>query len=311
MADEPDMPDATPDRTYDTQAEYPAGRAPARKPKVPSVAPPPGACDAHVHMLGGPADFPLHANRRETPAEGLGFDDWLGLFRVHLNTLGIDRAVLVQSLLYGDDNAITLEAIRRLGPAARGIGLLREDAGEGALDRLREGGIMGLRVHLAEEGILSWEGAERLAPALAARGMHVQMLVNAPRHMDDLAEAVRALPVPVVIDHLGLPDIAAGADGPGVATLCALVEEGHVHVKLSGLYRVADAPWEATDALVDRLVRANPERCLWGSDWPHILLDGAPMPDAGQLLDAFMRAVTNSGDRQRILVDNPARLYDF
>lgn len=306
-----DLPDATPDRDYDTIAEYPFGLSPADRPKVPTTMPPPGACDAHVHMVGGPGDFPLWEGRVENPAEGRDFDGWLDLFRTHLDTLGIERAVIVHSILYGDDNSVTIEAVKRLGDAARGIGLLRDDAPEAALDRLADTGIKGLRLNYVHGGVLSWEGVQRFAPMLAARDMHVQMLVNAEDHMTDLSDGLRALPCPVVIDHVGWADPARGPDAPGFAALLALVADGTAHVKLSGLYRLTDAPWEAADPLVAALAEANPERCLWGSDWPHLMLNGADMPDAGQLLDAFFRAVPDAGARQSILVDTPARLFGF
>ena len=129
--------------------------------------------------------------------------------------------------------------------------------------------------------------------------------------MAELAPRVRALPVDVVFDHLGWPDLSLGVDEPGFAGLCRLLAAGDCWVKLSGVYRLAAAPFEAADAAEAALVAANPERCLWGSDWPHLMLGDAAMPDAGALLDAFHRAVPDAADRQRILVDNAARLYGF
>jgi len=137
------------------------------------------------------------------------------------------------------------------------------------------------------------------------------MLMNAHRHMAELDDGVRSMPVDVVFDHIGWPDVAAGPDEPGFQRLLALLAGGRAWVKLSGLYRLAGAPYEATDALVAALVAANPERCLWGSDWPHLMLADAQMPDAGVLLNALLRVVTDAATRKRILVDNPAQLYGF
>lgn len=310
MDDDKRLPDATPDRDYDTVAELPRGLLPADRPKVPSVMPPLGSCDAHVHMPGGPG-YAMSSGAVEALADDRSFDDWIALFRTHLDTLGLNRAVIVQSILYGSDNSVTLAALRALGDTARGIGLLRDGSPERSLDDLAQGGIRGLRLNYIHGGILTWDGAQAMAPALAARDMHLQMLVSAEDHLADLADGIRALPCPVVLDHMAWPDIAAGPDAPTFARLCDLLASGDVWVKLSGLYRVADAPWDATDAFVARLVAANPERCLWGSDWPHIMLNGAQMPDAGALLDAFMRVVTDEATRQRILVDNPATVYGF
>lgn len=261
-------------------------------------------------MLAGP-EFPLWDGRSEDPAPGRDFAGWLATLRRHLDTLGLERVVVVHSILYGADNAVTLAALRALGPAARGIALVRDGAGEAELDALAEAGVRGVRLNYVHGGVLSWEGARALAPALAARGMHIQMLLHADRHLAELAGDIRALPVPLVIDHLGWPAGHLEARGPGIDTLAALLSEGHVHVKLSGAYRLTGAPFEAADALTARLAAANPERCLWGSDWPHIMLNGAERPDAGVLLDAFARAVPGAAARRAILVDTPAALYGF
>jgi len=150
-----------------------------------------------------------------------------------------------------------------------------------------------------------------MAPRLAARNLHVQMLMHAHLHIEDLAAQVALMPVDVCFDHIGWPDLCLGVAHPGIQTLCRLLAEGKAWVKLSGLYRLCDAPYDATDSIVAALVAANPERCLWGSDWPHIMLNGAEMPRAARLLDAFHRVVTDDKTRHRILVDNPTQLYGF
>jgi len=308
MDDDSDLPHATPDRDYDTIGEKPAGAAPVPRPKVPGTLPPRGACDAHVHILSGRDEFELWEGRSEDPPPGRGLDDWLDLLNAHLSTLEIDRVVLVHSILYGTDNAVTLAALKRLGDRARGVGLVSDDATAAELDRLADAGVRAIRLNHVHGGVISWAGVQRLAPMLAERGMHVQMLLHAHRHLDDLADGITALPCPVVLDHLAWPELG---NDRGLDTLERLVGDGHAVTKLSGIYRFSDAPWHAADPLVDRLVQANPDGILWGSDWPHIMLNGAPMPDAGMLLDAFFRAVTDSDARQKTLVDTPARLFGF
>ena len=107
-----------------------------------------------------------------------------------------------------------------------------------------------------------------MAPALAANGLHIQMLMHVHLHIDEIAEDIAALQVPVCFDHIGWPDLSLGIDHAGIKGLCRLLETGKVWVKLSGLYRLSNAPYEQTDEIVAALVNANPERCLWGSDWP-------------------------------------------
>ena len=283
--------------------------APPRPASAPMQKAPLGAVDTHVHLLAGPDEFALSHARAENPAPGLDMDGFVAAYQAQCETLGIGRAVVVHSILYGADNSVTIEAIRRLGDA-RGIGLVRDGASEAELDALAGANIKGIRLNYVHGGVLSWDGAKSLAPALAARGMHLQMLVNTDRHLVDLADDIRRLPVPVVLDHIGWPNLKKTPQDPGFQCLLALMADGHVYTKLSGLYRVADAPYEVTDGFVEALSR-TPERCLWGSDFPYIMLADAKMPDAGYLLDAFHRVVTTDADRKSILVDTPVRLYGF
>ena len=271
-----------------------------------------GACDTHIHMLAAPSEWPLWDGRVEDPASGLTAEDFLGRYRAQCEALGIARTVVVHSILYGDDNRITLRAVEALGrDTTRAIVLVRDEVDETTLDRLREAGGMGVRLNYVHGGMLSFEGAVALAPKLASRGMHLQMLVHSDRHMAELAPIIRRLPLPVVIDHIGWPPLEAGPSEPGFEALCALVAEGQAYVKLSGIYRFCAAPYAAADAFVSKLVAANPKRCLWGSDFPYIMLKGATTPDAGVLLDAFHRAVPDHATRQTVMVDNPIELYGF
>lgn len=276
---------------------------------APQIKAPAGACDAHVHLVGAPADFPLWDGRVEDPAPGPDFQGYLDLYRRHLDTLGFTRGVIVHSILYGADNSITFAALRAMGPDFKGVGLLPDTATAADLDLVAANQMVALRLNYVHGGILTWEGARKLAPALADRGLHIQMLLNAHKHMGSIAADIADLPCPLVIDHLGWPDLAAGVTEPGFQTLLRLVGDGHVYVKLSALYRLCDAPYTDADAHVAALVAANPAACLWGSDWPHLMLADAQMPQASALLDAFHRAVPDPGHRQQILVTNPDTLF--
>lgn len=279
-------------------------------PSAPETPAPPGACDAHVHLVAG-SEFPLWDGRVEDPAPGQNFDGWLELYTNHLKTLGFQRGLIVHSILYGTDNTITVEAVRRMGPHFKGVGLLPDEATDADLDRFTEQNLVAVRLNYVHGGVLSWEGAKALAPRLRARDLHIQMLLNTHKHMDEIADDIRALPVPLVIDHIGWPDLSLGTQDPGFQTLLALLADGHVHVKLSALYRLCDAPYDQADPFVDALVKANPERLLWGSDWPHLMLADAKMPAAATLLDAFHRVVTDTATRAQILTKTPAKLFGF
>jgi predicted TIM-barrel fold metal-dependent hydrolase len=277
-------------------------------PRAPKIAPPNGACDAHVHLVGGRDDFPLWDGRVENPAPGPDFDGWLDLYQAHLDTLGFTKGLVVHSILYGTDNSVTIETVQRLGSNFKGVGLLPDTATDAQLDAFIDQNLCAVRLNYVHGGVLSWDGAQKMAPRLADRGLHIQMLLHSHLHMDDLEADIRALPTPLVIDHVGWPDLDRGTDDAGFQTLLRLVGDGHVHIKLSALYRLCPAPFTQAAPFVAALVAANPNACLWGSDWPHLMLGDAAMPDAATLLDAFHDVVTNTADRHAILVDTPNRL---
>lgn len=278
-------------------------------PRAPKIAPPVGACDAHVHLMGGAQDFPLWDGRAEDPADGPDFGGWLDLYRAHLDALGFTKGLIVHSILYGSDNTITIETIKRLGPNFKGVGLLPDTATDADLDLFADQNLCAVRLNYVHGGVLSWDGAKALAPRLATRGLHIQMLLHSHLHMAELADDIKVLPVPLVIDHLGWPDLSLTPQDPGFQTLLGLVGDGHVYIKLSALYRLCPAPYDRAAPFVAALVAANPAACLWGSDWPHLMLSGADMPHAATLLDAFHDVVTSAADRQTILRDTPDRLF--
>lgn len=282
-------------------------------PRAPKIAPPEGACDAHVHLVGGRDDFSLWDGRVENPAQdkdgGPDFDGWLALYAEHLAALGFTKGLIVHSILYGTDNSVTIETLKRLGPNFKGVGLLPDTATDADLDAFVKQNLCAVRLNYVHGGVLSWDGAKSMAPRLADRGLHIQMLLHSHLHMQELADDIRALPVPLVIDHVGWPDLSLSINDPGFQTLLRLVGDGHAYIKLSALYRLCPAPYDQAAPFVAALAAANPDRCLWGSDWPHLMLNGADMPHAATLLDAFHDVVTNTDARTKILKTTPDQLF--
>ena len=274
-------------------------------PTPPGVAFPGGAWDCHVHLLGGP-QHALSPTRVQNPAPGHDFDDWLNMYRAHLSALGCSKGLIVHTILYGADNTVTREAIAAMGDGFKGVGLLPDGSKPSEIKAFADAGIVAVRLNYVHGGLLSWDGARDMAPALADHGMHIQILIHADKHIEQIADDIRALPVPVVIDHCGWPTDMA-VDTPAIDTLCALLSEGHVHVKLSAPYRFC-ADWSAATPLIRRLIAANADHCLWGSDWPYLMLNGVPMPQASALADSFS-AITSAQERQKILCTNPDRLF--
>lgn len=292
------------------EAEKPNAQMPP-PPTPPERRAPAGACDAHVHLVAGAHEFPLWDGRVENPAPGPDLEGWLTLYRAHLETFGFSRGLIVHSILYGTDNSVTVEAVRRMGAGFRGVGLLPDGASDKAIEQFAQWNMAAVRLNYVHGGVLSWQGAKAMATGLAARGLHIQMLAHADQHIAGLEDDIRALPVTVVFDHIGWPALDFSPESEGFKALCRLLADGQVWVKLSGLYRMCDAPYQRMDPLVSKLIEANPERCLWGSDWPHLMLADARMPQAAELLDAFDALVPDDATRHRILVDNPAHLFGF
>ena len=268
------------------------------------------SCDSHVHLVGGD-EFPLWDGRVENPAPGLNFTNWLKKYKTHLSALGCGRGVIVHSILYGTDNSVTIQAVKHLGKNFKGVGLLPDDASEQELDAFAAANIKALRLNYVHGGVLSWKGACALAPRLAARDMHLQMLFNTHEHMQQLEDDIRTLPVPLVIDHMGWPDLKLGVNEAGFQTLLRLLGDGKVYVKLSALYRLCPPPYTQSDDFVKALLACNPDRLLWGSDWPHLMLSDAKMPKGGAMMDTFLRLVQKPKDLQKILVETPAKLFGF
>jgi predicted TIM-barrel fold metal-dependent hydrolase len=280
------------------------------------------ACDCHVHVFGDPARYSYAANRTYTP--GLAAPDDL---LAHQRVLQLDRVVLVQASPYGSDNACTLEGLRRIGGQARAVAVIDEQIGDDALRQMHDAGVRGVRVNLETYGqsdpavarqALQWT-AQRVAPL----GWHVQIFTNLAV-IAALHKEMHALPTALVIDHFGRAVAAKGPAQAGFDALLALVAAGKAYVKLSAAHRLSSQPDCADVAPLARaLIAANSDRMLWGSDWPHTQggKPGAPRAletiepfrpiDDGGALNRLHQWARDRSELEKILVRNPARLYDF
>jgi predicted TIM-barrel fold metal-dependent hydrolase len=288
----------------------------------PAFAVPRGACDCHTHVFGPPAQFPFAAARTYTPGEA-SLEDLLAL----QSDLHLERVVIVHPSVYGTDNACTADALRRLDGRGRGVAVIADDIAAAELDVLHRAGVRGIRLNLATAGVHDPDIARRRHAAAAARvaplNWHVQIYTTLAV-ISALQTELASAPVPLVIDHFGGASAAAGPTQPGFAALLALVAAGKTYVKLSAPYRSSSQRPGYADvaALAAPLIAANPERMLWGSDWPHpggghgrgqSLDEIEPFfpEDDGRTLDLLAEWAPDPALRRRILVDNPARLYDF
>ncbi|MDX3907020.1 MAG: amidohydrolase family protein [Pigmentiphaga sp.] len=270
------------------------------------LAPPITGWDCHTHLLGPYDRFPLAASRSYTPPEALEDQHAAMLARQ-----GLSHAVLVHPSAYGDDYALLFHALSR-HPHLRGVIVARPDSPVD-LAALRERGVRAARYsHRSGSGgnfagSASIDDLRQMASTVADAGLHVELWTDC-RVLPDIAPLLASLPCPVVIDHMGDFDVAAGVDDPGFRQLLRLLERGHAWVKLSAYRSLRNCPDpEAGRPFHQRLVEANPEQLVWGSDWPHIRVD--PAPDTRQLFETFERWTDDEPLRRRILIDNPTRLY--
>lgn len=281
---------------------------------------PSGACDCHAHVFGPFARHPLAEDRSYTPTE---FDG--ASFIAHLDELGLTRGVLVTGSACGTDNGAVLEALSAYPDRLRGVAVATEQVSDQELDRWQAAGVRGVRANLYQldghqvyRNGVGLETLESLAPRLRERGWHAQIWVHAP-DLPALSPRLRRLGVPLVIDHMGRMAAARGVQDPGFQHLCGLLADGLAWTKISGADRntaQANAPdrpaYSDIDPFALALLAANPERVVWGTDWPHInYFEAARVPDDGVLLNLLARWLPRPEQQQQVLVDNPARLYDF
>ena len=266
---------------------------------------PPGAVDTHAHVIGAPPAFPFVGERSYTPPPAPA-EAYLGM----LDATGMAHGVLVQVSVHGTDNRLLARTLRAEPERLRGIAVAPLGLPDREYAALDEAGVVGLRLNVLFGGGIGLDALEDYAALARELGWHLQLLLDA-RTLPALAARLGRLEVPIVVDHMGHLPTAAGVEDPGFRTLVALVRDG-LWVKLSGAYRtsVAGPAYEDTIPFAHALIRAAPERCVWGSDWPHVAHWG-PMPNVGDLLDLLAAWVPDEAQRRAVLAHNPARLYGF
>lgn len=274
--------------------------------RPPRIAPPPGACDCHYHVFGPHHRFPLGDGRSYTPPEAS-----VEAFERVQATLGLRRGVIVQASVYGTDNSCMMDALARLGPdRARGVAVIYEETDPAELASMHAAGVRGVRINAVSGNGTPVAQIERVARSIAPLGWHLQLYVGFEA-IASLAPILAGLPVPVVIDHMGGLEPRAGLASPEFQALLRLLDREGSWIKLCG-YRCSHerSPYADVAPFARALAQAAPDRCVWGTDWPHPAFEGE-MPDDGGLLDALAEWLPDAATRHRVLVDNPSRLYGF
>ncbi len=269
----------------------------------PKLKAPANACDCHMHIYDA-ARFPPH--RPDARAQSNARVEEYLLFQ---QRIGTNRVVIVQPASNHIDNAVTLDAIARLGPQARGIAVVHPTVTDAELKRLMDGGIRGIRFTQFDPrtAATTRDMIEPLAKRVAPLGLHVQIHLRGDQIVE-CADMLQRLPGTIVFDHLGR--LTAGLNDPAFAVLRRMIDRGNTWMKLSGAYMLSGPPDYLESVLIARgYIAAAPERMVWGSDWPHPTEQHKP--DDAVLFDLLTEWAPDAATRQRILVDNPATLYGF
>lgn len=277
----------------------PEPRGPARF-RVPA-----GAVDTHAHVIGLPPAYPFVEQRSYTPPAAPG----TAYIRM-LDQAGMTYGVLVQVSVHGSDNRLLLSTLRQHRERLRGIAVMPLGLPAAEYEQARDAGVVGLRLNVLYGGGIGFDALAEYGALARDMGWHLQFLIDA-RQLPPLAATIAALPVPYVVDHMGHFPTSVGTGDAGFQTLLGLVRDGG-WVKLSGAYRNSEdgLPYADTIPYARLLAEAAPDRCVWGSDWPHVS-HWKPMMNVGDLLDTLYDWVPDDAARHRVLVENPHRLYGF
>jgi 2-pyrone-4,6-dicarboxylate lactonase len=277
-------------------------------PVKPSYVPPPGAVDAHCHVFGPGAEFPYAPERKYTPC-----DAGKAKLRALRDYLGFSRNVVVQATCHGADNRAMVDAVSSSNGLARGVATVRRSVTDVELAAMDAAGVRGVRFNFVKRLVDTTPRDElvEIATRVAKLGWHVVIYFEAAE-LPELYDFIASLPATVVVDHMGRPDVTKPVDNPEFALFEKLMADNpQVWSKVTCPDRLSASGPPHYDDFVPfsrRLVERFPDRVLWGTDWPHPNLK-THMPDDGALVNIIPRIAPTTELQQRLLVDNPMRLY--
>lgn len=280
---------------------------PHAAPSVPKHRLPVNTCDGHCHVFGPAQDFPYGDNRAYTPADA----PKQALFALH-DHLGISRRVVVQASCYGTNNAAMLDVLRAKPASSRGVVSLPDNITKATLQDMHDAGVRGARFNFMAR-ILKAPPLHEIDAMIAKfthLGWHIVLHFD-PDQIPELCDWIKGLDAVVLIDHAGRLQ-ADDHLGANYNDFCDLMARPNIWTKLSGVERgsLKGAPYTDMIPTLQDIVHIAPDRCIWGTDWPHPVLQN-PMPDDGALVDYIWQVLPTEAQRQAVLVDNPAKLYDF
>jgi predicted TIM-barrel fold metal-dependent hydrolase len=291
----------------------PLCQAPDPEIRSPKIVFPSGAVDCHAHVCGPASQFPYARERIYTPP-----DATLESYQALLQMLRIDRAVLVQPSVYGTDNRAMLAALKAYPDQLRGVAAISNDVNaidDTQLEEMHQSGVRGIRCNIVDvadsSAGLPIERLKALANRIKPFGWHLELLMHVNEY-PNLAKVFENFPVDLVFGHFGYSHTKHGIKNAGSQGLLELLKNEQAWVKMTGPYRICDGdlPYADMRPLNDAVIKANPHRLVWGSDWPHVMVK-KQMPHDADLCDLLGSWVADEHLRKSILVDNPSILYDF
>lgn len=237
----------------------------------------------------------------------------LAAYREVQRALGLERVVFVQPTGYGFDNRCILDALAQTGASSRAVVIVAPDVLDAELSRLHQAGVRGVRFMMipGAGGPLAWDSIEAMAERLLPLGWHINLQLDG-RDLPARKALIDRLPCPVVIDHTGKFLVPVPVADPAFQALLSILQQPKRYVKIAAPYetsKIGPPGFDDVAALAQALLRAFPDRCLWASNWPHP--NTQPLPDSADMLALLSQWAPDEATRQRVLVDNPARLYGF
>jgi 2-pyrone-4,6-dicarboxylate lactonase len=275
--------------------------------RTPKFKCPPGTVDTHIHLFG-PAekyqwDPSSYYTARDATAEmNIALQD----------KLGFSNSVIVSGGAYGRNTTHLADTLTRFPDRFRGVALIPDDLSEAEFARLSKLGVCGMRCFSASRGGVLPTIAEKVAAKAHEHGWHVQFYPHGA-DITEFADCLLALPNVIVLDHFASVKAELGLEQPGFRALLRMLDTGRVFIKLSGPMRcmAGDFPYPAVTPMARALVKHRADRLVFGTDWPHVNMDGRTVPNDGDLVDLIPEWIEDAATRQQILVDNPRRLYGF
>jgi len=283
--------------------------------RKPSFTPPSNSCDTHFHIFGPPEIFPFQSTEYTPPAAPL--EHYLKMTEV----IGIERGVVVQPSVHGLDNSATLDAIARSQGRFRGIGRIDDKTTKDELQKLHNGGIRGVRFNLLDRprGNVKLDVLDRCIEHIVEFGWSVDLHIDG-KNLLEQEQRIRAMPLPVVIDHIARIKPVEALTQPPFQLLLDLLKANHIWVKVSGADKICNTqvhsyfglPFVEVIPFARAVIAAASNRIIWGTDWPHSNNFGpGHTPNDGDLIDLLAAFAPDEQTRTKILVDNPAALYGF